>query len=149
MRILGFDYPDDCWFDLEHDMWCRLLTDARVQVGITAFGTHLSDDIYMCRPKSKGTALEQGQTVAVAELSKMVVAIKTPLSGVIAEVNPLLEDTPEVINKDPYGQGWLVCIQPDRWEQDAHNLAHGATLATLAEARMRRERMDFPSEPRT
>jgi glycine cleavage system H protein len=146
MRILGFDYPDDCWFDLEHDMWCRLLEDGRVQVGVTAFGTHLSDDFYMCRPKPVGTALGQGQTMAVAELSKMVVAIKTPVSGTVDEVNPLLEDTPEVINKDPYGKGWLVCIRPERWESDARMLAHGEALAKQAETRMRLEDMDFPPE---
>src|SRR5262245_54322146 len=100
MEVLGFDYPDDAFFLLEHDMWCRPAAGGRMEVGITAFGVHLAGDFYMCRPKPAGTVVTQGGTVAVAELSKTVVAIKSPLSGEVVEVNPLLEDSPEAVHQD-------------------------------------------------
>lgn len=139
MNILGFEYPDDAYFYLPQDMWCRACSDGRVEVGVTTFGIHLSGDFYMCRPKSAGTVLAQGETLAVAELSKSVVAIKSPLSGEVVERNPLLEETPEVIHQDPYGRGWLVRIAPSRWDADLAQLAHGSTLEAAAQARMRLE----------
>lgn len=143
MQILGFDYPDDCYFDLENDMWCRDIGDGRMQVGVSAFGVKISGNyFYMCRPKSVGTEVEQGKTVGVVELSKTVVTIKTPVSGTVVETNPALEDTPELINQDPYGAGWICVIAPSAWEQDRARLAHGAALAELAERRMRLEPVD-------
>lgn len=146
MKILGFDYPDELYYWLERDMWCRRLDDGRVQVGVSAFGIHISGDFFMCRPKPVGTELEQGQTVAVAELSKSVVAIKSPVSGIVCEVNPLLEDKPELVHRDPYGQGWLVCIQPSRWADDVLNLSFGPALAAAASRRMRLENLDFSED---
>lgn len=139
MDILGYDYPDAAFFYLKEDMWCRPCSDGRMEVGVTSFGIHLSGDFYMCRPKSPGTVLAQGQTLAVAELSKSVVAIKSPLSGEVAEVNPLLEDTPEVVHQEPYGRGWLVRIAASDWHADLAQLAHGDMLAAAAQARMKLE----------
>ena len=139
MHILGFDYPDAAYFYLPHDMWCRPCGDGRVEVGVSAFGIHLSGDFYMCRPRPPGTVLAQGQTLAVVELSKSVVAIKTPVSGEVVECNPLLEDSPEIVHQDPYGRGWLVRIAASRWPEDLAQLAHGQALPDAAMARMRLE----------
>ena len=142
MEILGFEYPDDAHFLLEEDIWCRPRADGRVEVGVTAFGIHLSGDVYMCRPKPVGTELAQGQSVAVAELSKAVVAIRTPVSGLVAEVNPLLADAPGLVHREPYGRGWLVRIEPTRWHEDQARLAHGESLVAAATARMRLEKLE-------
>lgn len=143
MHILGFDYPDDCYFDLENDMWCRDLGDGRMQVGVSAFGVKISGNyFYMCRPKPVGTVVEQGKTMGVVELSKTVVTIKTPVSGTVVEINPVLEDTPERINQDPYGAGWISVIAANDWEADRARLAHGAALVEAAERRMRLEPVD-------
>ena len=144
MLILGFDYPDEGFYLLEHDMWCRPLPEGRLQVGVTSFGIHLSGDFFMCRPKPPGTVLVQGQTLGVAELSKSVVPLKTPISGRIGDINPLLAETPEIIHQDPYGRGWLVTIAPDRWTQDLPQLAHGSALEAAVTARMRLENLTFP-----
>lgn len=142
MDILGFEYPGDAYFLLEEDMWCRPCADGHMEVGVTAFGIHLSGDFYMCRPKPVGTELAQGQAVAVAELSKSVVAIRSPVSGRVAEVNPLLADKPELVHREPYGRGWLVRIEPTRWHEDLARLAHGESLVAAATARMRREKLE-------
>ena len=143
MNILGFEYPDELYYWLERDLWCQRLESGLVRVGITTFGVHISGDFYMARPKAVGAVLAQGQTLAVVELSKSVIAIKTPISGAVRAVNPLLEDTPEVIHQDPYGRGWLVEIEPTQWEVDLQALQHGAALPAAAERRMRLENMDF------
>lgn len=143
MNILGFDYPDELYYWLVRDLWCQRLASGLVRVGITTFGVHISGDFYMARPKAVGTVLAQGQTLAVVELSKSVIAIKTPVSGTVRVVNPLLEDTPEVIHQDPYGRGWLVEVEPTQLDADLPALHHGVAIAAAAEKRMRLENMDF------
>lgn len=143
MNILGFDYPDNAHVCLRHDMWCEPVGEGVVRVGITSFGIHLSGDFYMCRPKKPGTLLKQGDTLGVAELSKSVVALKSPVSGEILEVNPLLEEQPEWVHREPYGRGWLVTVRADQWDQDVAALAHGAELMQAATVRMRLENMTF------
>lgn len=143
MIILGFDYPDDCYFDLDNDMWCRPQGDGRMQVGVSAFGVQISGNhFYMCRPKPVGNEVEQGKTVGVVELSKTVVTIKTPVAGTVVEINTALEETPELIHQDPYGAGWISVIQASDWERDRAQLAHGAALVEQAERRMRLEPVD-------
>ncbi len=145
MNLLGFEFPDERFYFLERDMWAAPLPDGRVRVGITTFGVHLSGNFFMCRPKEPGTSVEQGATLAVAELNKSVVTIKTPVSGTVDSVNPLLVDTPEIIERDPYGQGWLVTLNPTRWEQDLTQLAYGTTLRQAMQDRMQLENLDDPS----
>ncbi len=143
MDILGFSYPDDLYYWLERDMWARRLPDGLVQIGITAFGVHISGAFFMCRPKPVGTVLEQGQTVAVVELNKSVVTVKTPVSGIVRDVNPLLEEEPELIEREPYGRGWLVMLEPTRWDEDLPLLHRGDALADAATRRMMMENLDF------
>jgi len=143
VNLLGFEFPESLHYLVERDMWCERLPDGRVRIGITGFGVRISGHFFMCRPKAVGTLVEQGATVAVAELNKSVVTIKTPVAGIVEEVNPLLADTPEVIEHDPYGRGWLVVMAPTRWTQDEANLCHGPQLAEAMTTRMRLENEDF------
>ena len=143
MNVLGFEYPDDAYVLLERDMWALRLEDGRVRVGVTAFGVKISGHFFMCRPKPVGTAIEQGATIAVAELNKSVVTIKSPVTGVVDEINEALADAPELVEHDPYGRGWLAVLKPTRWGADLAHLAHGAALPAQAERRMRLENLDF------
>lgn len=143
MNILGFEYPDDLYYHLERDMWARRLENGWVQVGPTAFGMHISGNVYMCRPKSVGTELAQGRAVAIVELPKAVMTVKSPVTGIVREINALLEDRPGYMHEEPYGRGWVAIIEPTQWESDLAQLHHGAGLAAAAEKRMRLEHMDF------
>lgn len=142
MKLLGFEFPDDRYYWLERDMWALPEGDGTVRIGITSFGVHLSGHFFMCRPKPPGTAIGQGATLAVAELNKTVVTIKTPVGGTVEAVNPALAEEPELIEKDPYGAGWLARLRPDRWEADQALLTHGDTLAPAMTARMQLENLD-------
>jgi len=143
LNVLGFEYPDELHYWLERDMWVRRLPDGLAQVGITTFGVHISGSFFMCRPKPVGTDLEQGQTVAIVELNKSVVTVKTPVSGKVHAINPLLESQPECIESDPYGQGWLAILAPSRWAEDQAQLHNGDTLIEAAIRRMQLENLDF------
>ena len=122
-------FPDDLWYLVEHQTWARFQADGRVRVGITALGIRLSGEIYMCRPQRVGTAVERGRSIGVVELAKAIVSVKSPVTGTVVEVNPLLEEHPERVHQDPYGQGWLACLAPADAEADRAALLHGPAVA--------------------
>lgn len=128
MNVLGFDFPDALHYHVEHQVWARLDADARVTVGITALGIRLSGEIYMCRPKGIGQVVEQGRSVAVVELAKAIVSVKSPLSGQIVEINHALAAAPELVHLEPYGRGWLVRLQASAWDAEREALVHGAAV---------------------
>ncbi|MFT3957193.1 MAG: hypothetical protein QM722_23285 [Piscinibacter sp.] len=84
--------------------------DGSATVGITALGIVQAGEIYMARPKVVGSAVEQGRSIAVVELAKSIVSVKSPVHGMVVAVNALLADTPELVHRDPYGEGWLARV---------------------------------------
>ena len=80
----------------------------------------------MCRPKPIGSAIAQGRGIAVVELAKAIVSVKSPLSGEIVDVNERASERPEAIHLDPYGGGWIARLRPSRWEQERGALVTGA-----------------------
>jgi glycine cleavage system H protein len=121
-------FPADLHYLVEHDVWARLEPDGTATVGITALGIKLSGEIYMCRVKSKGSVIEQGRAVAVVELAKAIVSVKCAVSGEVVAVNPLLEEAPELVHRDPYGDGWLARLALKDFESDRQQLVRGADV---------------------
>lgn len=126
---LNLQFPSDLLYLVEHDVWARLHGDGTATVGITALGIKLSGEIYMCRPKSVGTRIEQGRAIAVVELAKAIVSVKSAVTGTVIAVNPLLEDTPELVHRMPYGDGWLARLTLEDIEADMRHLVQGAAVA--------------------
>ena len=118
--------PADLHVLIEHQVWARVHGDGTATVGITQLGIALSGEIYMCRPKRVGSAVVQGGTVAVVELSKSIVAVKSPVTGTIVEVNPALEERPDWVHRDPYGAGWIARLRLGDFATDQAQLLHGA-----------------------
>jgi glycine cleavage system H protein len=83
-----------------------------VRVGITDFAQRRGGDIVFANITPAGTEVTSGGLLGSYETVKMVKDILSPLDGVIREVNPTLESRPEVINSDPYGEGWVAVIEP-------------------------------------
>jgi glycine cleavage system H protein len=96
---------------VEHAVWARLHGDGTATVGITESGIQLSGEIYMCRAKPAGTQIERGRSIAVVELAKAIVSVKSAVSGEVVEVNGLLDSAPELVHRDPYGQGWIARLK--------------------------------------
>lgn len=121
--------PTDLHYLIEHQVWARLHGDGTATIGITALGVQLAGEIYMCRPKAVGSVVEQGRSVAVVELAKAIVSVKSPLSGEVLEVNPRLAGEPERVHRDPYGEGWLAKLRPSAWPAEAAALVTGDAVA--------------------
>lgn len=101
--------PENLRYTKEHE-WVRVEGETGT-IGITFHAQkELGDIVYVDLPKP-GTVLEQGKTIGSVESVKAVSDIYTPVSGEVVEVNALLADSPEILNKDPYDAGWLVKIK--------------------------------------
>jgi glycine cleavage system H protein len=106
-------YPEDLKYTSEHE-WVRSPGEAEgaVRVGITDYAQDaLGDIVYVSLPEV-GTELENGSAVGELESTKSVSDVYAPLAGVVAARNEALDGTPELVNSDPYGEGWLFEIVP-------------------------------------
>jgi glycine cleavage system H protein len=94
----------------------------RIRVGVTDFLQQLNGDVAFAVVKPAGTAVATGDEVAAIETIKANVEVPSPVGGAIADVNPAMELSPEVINQDPYGEGWLAVIEAPDWPKDRDTL---------------------------
>ncbi|HEX7248445.1 MAG TPA: glycine cleavage system protein GcvH [Actinomycetota bacterium] len=107
------EFPEDLRYTKEHE-WARPEGDgARVRVGITDFAQDaLGDVVYVDLPQT-GARVEAHEPLGEVESTKSVSDVYSPVSGTILERNTLIEDHPELVNEQPYGDGWLVVIGLD------------------------------------
>ena len=102
-------YPDDLLYHPEHD-WARVEGDTAT-LGITWFAQDQLGELVFFDPPALGSQIEKDSSYAEVESVKAVSDVIAPLSGEIIEANGALADTPEKVNDDPYGEGWLVKIK--------------------------------------
>jgi len=95
---------------------------SRVRVGLSDFTQRRNGDVAFVEMKEAGTAVRVGEEVGAVETIKANLSIPSPLNGVVVEVNPALESSPELVNLDPYGRGWLASLAPADWEADRSGL---------------------------
>lgn len=105
------DVPGHLRYSSDHE-WIRV-TDGRCVVGITDYAQDaLGDVVYVDLPEV-GSAVTLGDSIGEIESTKSVSDVYSPLTGTVVEVNSDLLDSPEKVNSDPYGDGWMFVIQPD------------------------------------
>ncbi len=126
-------YPKELRYSKEHE-WAKV-EGRRVRVGITKFAAErLSDVVYVELPKV-GTEVAFMQPFGVVESVKAVSDLYAPVSGKVVEINEALVEKPEVINTDPYGEAWLIVVEPRDLGELAQLLDAGAYMALVGEQR--------------
>ena len=111
-------YPDDLRYSKEHE-WVRA-DDGNATIGITSFAADELGDIVFVELPEVGGQLTQFGTFGVVESVKAVSDLYAPVSGTVAEVNEALRDAPELLNSDPFGEGWIARVElSDPSELDA------------------------------
>ena len=112
------NYPEDLRYHEEHD-WARIEGD-QATFGITWYAQDSLGEVVFFEPPEVGATIQKDSSYAEVESVKAVSDVIAPMSGEIVEVNDALADTPEQINEDPYGGGWLVKVRltsPEESEQ--------------------------------
>jgi glycine cleavage system H protein len=104
--------PEDLRYTAEHE-WVRPTGERLVRVGITDFAQDALGDIVFVQLPEPGTAVGPGDAVGEVESTKSVSDVYAPVAGTVSARNEALEDTPELLNSDPYGEGWMLEITLD------------------------------------
>lgn len=104
--------PDDLHYTVEHE-WLRATDGGRVRVGITDFAQAALGDIVFVQLPDVGTRADAGQPIAEVESTKSVSDVYAPAAGEVSGRNEALDASPDLINSDPYGEGWLFELTLD------------------------------------
>lgn len=102
-------YPEDLKYTKEHE-WLRNNGDGTATIGVTDFAQSELGDIVFVELEPEGTKFEQDEVFGTVEAVKTVSELFAPVGGEIVEINEVLEAEPELVNDDPYGDGWMVKI---------------------------------------
>jgi glycine cleavage system H protein len=102
-------------------LWIKL-EDNLARIGLSDYLQQTSGDVAFADVEPEGTQLAPGDDLASIETIKVNLVLPSPISGVIKEINPSLEDAPELVNQDPYGEGWLALVEATDWQTDRANL---------------------------
>jgi glycine cleavage system H protein len=127
------EYPKDLKYTSEHE-WAALEDGDRIRVGITDFAQDALGDVVYVEVPEEGTEVRAGEPFGEVESTKSVSDIYSPASGTVVERNPALSESPELINQDPYGRGWLVVIHMSDASQLGGLMDAEAYQRTLEEA---------------
>lgn len=125
--------PDDLVYD-EHHQWARWEASL-VRCGLTAYQTDAAGALVFVGLPVQGSAVRAGEEIGSVESGKWVSSLFAPVDGVVVAVNELLQDDPETVNRDPYGDGWIFVLRPSAELQ-------GLTAAEYAAVIRREEAQD-------
>ncbi|SFD89950.1 glycine cleavage system H protein [Thiohalospira halophila DSM 15071] len=134
--VRGCEIPEDLHYNIENNVWVRREDDGTVAVGMTSYAANLAGEIVSYTPKKVGKSVKQDKSCATVESGKWVGPVKTPVGGEVTETNEAVAGNPGLINKDPYGDGWLVKIKPDDWDGESGDLKTGQDALAGFESKM-------------
>ena len=120
-------------------VWALPESPTRVRLGLTDFLQQRSGDVASIAVKPCGTALEAGEDFADLETVKVTQGAPCPVSGTVVEVNQALELTPEVVNEDPYGAGWLAVVEARAWEAERAKLLDARAYQAVMQSQIEQE----------
>ncbi|MCW5693285.1 MAG: hypothetical protein KIT48_13060 [Pseudolabrys sp.] len=125
--VEGYEFPDDRLYDIENQVWYAPLADGTLRTGFTAWSAALMGDVLVFTPKRIGHPFEKDRWFAMVEGGKWIGAARAGFEGVVVAQNETLIDKPELLNRDPFGEGWMLIVRParDDWRD---NLVTGADV---------------------
>jgi len=133
-EIRGCDIPDDLYYWPEKHVWARPNDDGTITVGVTYVAQSLAQNVISAMPKGEGRPAKRGRSLGTVESSKWVGPVTSPMDGRVVEANPLMSSDPGVINRDPYGEGWFVRIEPEDWAAASADMVTGESGVAAYEA---------------
>jgi glycine cleavage system H protein len=133
----GCDVPEDLWYDVPRDVWLRPEDDGTLTLGMTDLAQSRAGKLLHILFKKVGRHLDAGQSAATVETAKWAGPFPTPVGGTVLETNePAFGADILVANRDPYGSGWLVRLEPDAWDPIAAGLLTGQDAVQTYEDRI-------------
>ena len=123
-QIQGYNMPLELYYHPDHT-WVKEEADGKLLIGMTElYLENAGDTTYIDLPE-EDDEVEQGETAGKVQSSKWVGKLVAPVSGEITEINEDLEDDFMLLNEDPYGEGWIMRINPSDWDDEKESLIYG------------------------
>lgn len=133
----GCDVRPDLYYDVPRDVWLRPMDDGTLTLGMTDPAQTRAGKVLHILFKKVGRHLEEGQSAATIESAKWAGPFPTPVAGTVVETNEAsFRNDILIANRDPYGEGWVVRIEPDAWDPGAAGLVTGPDAIARYEARI-------------
>lgn len=127
MDIQGYQIPDDLMYTKEHE-WAKE-DGGIIRVGITDYASKTLNDVVYVTPPKLNDRVEQFKSMGTVESIKAVSEIYSPMSGTVTKVNGQLDSHPELVNKSPYGDGWLIEVKPSNYTVERKSLLDAKSYA--------------------
>jgi glycine cleavage system H protein len=134
--VRACDIPDDLYYQVENNIWVKPESDTEVIIGMTAYASSLAGQIIAFTPKKVGRSIKQNKSCATVESGKWVGPIKVPMNCELYAINEAALDSPQLINSDPYGEGWLCKLKIDNWSDVSAQLLTGADAIAAFDVKM-------------
>lgn len=132
-----FRFPADLFYS-ESGVWVRF-EGRRARVGISDFIQQRNGDVAFAEPKEPGIRVPAGDEVAIVETIKVNLSIPSPITGQVVEINHELLTSPELINQDPYGKGWLAILEVEDDAAARRGLKTASEYLAIAKAQAEAE----------
>lgn len=139
--VRGCRFPEDRFYDVPHHVWYLPLGDGLVRAGMTPVGVALAREVLIFTPKRVGRPVEAGRAMATVESAKWVGSVRAGFAARVEAVNEALARGAAVVNRDCYGEGWLLVLRPaaEDWQGA---LTPGAEVERVYADWMEREGFD-------
>ena len=136
MDLQGYHIPEELMYTKEHE-WAKE-EGGVVRIGITDYAAKtLNDVVYVTSPKVNDK-VEQMKTMGTVESIKAVSEVFSPISGTVTKINTQLDSHPELVNKSPYGDGWLVEVKPSNYASEKKALLDAKAYAAYIEGLLKK-----------
>lgn len=135
-QVRGCNLPDDLLYDVENNIWYRENSDGTVTLGMTTVAAAMAGPLVAFTPKKAGRSVKEGKSCATVESGKWVGPAKIAFDAEILEVNETMAGNPKLAGQDPYGEGWMVKVQPADWAAAKATLLPGTEVAGPYEQKM-------------
>ena len=126
-----------CWYS-ESGVWVHM-EHGSARVGVSDYLQQASGDVAFVDVRPAGTVLAAGDELASIETIKAILSVQSPVTGTVRQVNEALEESPELINEAPHGDGWLAVIGLSDWEADRANLLDAERYLEVMRAQAQEE----------
>jgi glycine cleavage system H protein len=113
------------YFNTDNHVWGKIEGEKTIRCGIDQFGQKAAGTVAYIKIKPAGGTVTKGRALGTIEAGKYIGPVRSPVNGVITEVNQEVLDTPSLVNTDSYDKGWIVVIEADNLQEDIKDLVHG------------------------
>lgn len=132
-RVQGHDFPDELLYDVVNQIWYAPLADGTLRAGFTSWAAALMGEVLVFTPKRLNHTFDKNRWFAMVEGGKWIGAARAAFDGTVVAHNEVLVDRTELLNSDPFGEGWMLVVRPanDDWRA---GLVTGSDLGPAIEA---------------